>query len=308
MARSAIGYLQADEPDGDAGEESIAGARGFELVAIVRDTATRDIATRDTAARDTATRDTATRDTAARDTATRDTATRETAPRETVARDVHDPAGGGLGEALGRIAADEASTLLAPRLGALAGSLRELVALLDWLEAAGADLVALDAGLDTGSPGGRRTVGVLREIDRLEREPRPGRPPRGRPGLATHAPLLGERIVAMRERGLSLQAIADTLNAEDVPTPRGGARWRPSSVQAALGYRRPRPPVPGPPPPPPPGHPPRGPSPRGPSPRGHPPGGDPPRGPSQSGAPRARAGRPHRDSHSGPPPDRGRHP
>jgi hypothetical protein len=39
---------------------------------------------------------------------------------------------------------------------------------------------------------------------------------------------------------MTLQAIADTLNAEGVPTLRGGAEWRPSSVQAAAGYKRPR--------------------------------------------------------------------
>jgi hypothetical protein len=38
---------------------------------------------------------------------------------------------------------------------------------------------------------------------------------------------------------MTLQAIADQLNAEGVPTLRGGALWRPSSVQTALGYRRP---------------------------------------------------------------------
>jgi hypothetical protein len=43
----------------------------------------------------------------------------------------------------------------------------------------------------------------------------------------------------MREQGLSLHAIADTLNAEGVPTLRGGSYWRPSSVQAAVGYKRP---------------------------------------------------------------------
>jgi hypothetical protein len=48
-----------------------------------------------------------------------------------------------------------------------------------------------------------------------------------------------ERINAMREAKMTLQAIADTLNQEGVPTLRGGAMWRPSSVQAALGYRRP---------------------------------------------------------------------
>jgi hypothetical protein len=44
----------------------------------------------------------------------------------------------------------------------------------------------------------------------------------------------------MREQGLSLQAIADRLNAEGVPTVRGGVKWRPSSVQCAAGYQRPR--------------------------------------------------------------------
>jgi len=160
----------------------------------------------------------------------------------------------GLGEAfsetLERIAAGEASTLLLARLAAAASSGRTLLALVHWLESCGAHLVALDVGLDTGSPGGRQALALLRELDRLESAPQPRHKPRGRPGLVKLAPDLGERIVAMRETGLSLQAIADTLNVERVPTPRGGARWRPSSVQAALGYRRPRPPLPGAPPPP----------------------------------------------------------
>jgi chromosome partitioning protein len=47
------------------------------------------------------------------------------------------------------------------------------------------------------------------------------------------------RIREMRESGMTLQAIANRLNEEKVPTLRGGARWRPSAVQAASGYRRP---------------------------------------------------------------------
>ena len=43
----------------------------------------------------------------------------------------------------------------------------------------------------------------------------------------------------MRASGMTLQAIADELNAEKVPTLRGGAMWRPSGVQAAAGYSRP---------------------------------------------------------------------
>ena len=46
----------------------------------------------------------------------------------------------------------------------------------------------------------------------------------------------------MRAQGMTLQAIADRLNEEGVPTVRGGAEWRPSSVRSGLGYKR-RPPV-----------------------------------------------------------------
>jgi len=45
----------------------------------------------------------------------------------------------------------------------------------------------------------------------------------------------------MRVAHMTLQAIADQLNAEGVPTLRGGREWRPSSIQAAVGYRRPDP-------------------------------------------------------------------
>lgn len=203
---------------------------------------------------------------------------------------------GSLDRVLKRIAAGEFSTLMVVRLQAVAGSLRELVVLLDWLESVGARLVASDIGLDTGSAAGRRTVAVLREIARWEHEPGPGRPPRGRPGLAVRAPKLSERITGLRERGLSLQSIADALNADGVPTPRGGKHWRPSSVQAALGYRRPPPGPPLPPPQPripnrsgdpqpPPGPGRRGPTRRAPASRGRHPGTDTPRRPHNGDRP-----------------------
>jgi DNA invertase Pin-like site-specific DNA recombinase len=171
---------------------------------------------------------------------------------------VHDDSGeerAKLAGALHGVASGRASAIVTPKLRSVAGSLRDLVALLDWLDSVGAELVALDVGLDTGSASGRRFAAMLREIAGWASESRPGHRGRGRPGLAHEAPELVDRIAALRDLGLSLQAIADALNAEGVPTPRGGAEWRPSSVQAALGYRRPRPPAPGlpPPPPPPPG-------------------------------------------------------
>jgi Resolvase, N terminal domain/Recombinase len=151
----------------------------------------------------------------------------------------------GLADALERIAGGEASILIVERLRDAGESVRELVGVIEWLQAADANLVAEDVALDTGSDEGARVVTILREIAGWERRPGPHRPPRGRPGIDRQAPELTERIAAMREAGLTLQAIADALNADRVPTPRGGARWRPSSVQSVLGYRRPRPPAPG---------------------------------------------------------------
>ena len=184
------------------------------------------------------------------------------------------PARSGLAGALELLAASDATVLVVAQLRDAASSLGELVRLLAWLEEAGADLIAVDVGFDSGEAGARQSVALLREVERWDREPHPARRPRGRPGLSSVDPELAQRLAHLRERGLSLQAIADALNAERVPTPRRGAEWRPSSVQAALGYRRPRPPAPGVPPVPPPRP--------SPAPHAPPPG---PRGPAPPHAP-----------------------
>jgi Recombinase len=137
------------------------------------------------------------------------------------------------------IASGQADTVSVERLSDAAGSLAELIRLIDWLEHHDAHLVADDLGFDSADP---KTTAVLKEIERWER-------PRGRPGIRTGHPDLAERIARLRDQGLSLHAIADALNAQGIPTPRGGTQWRASSVQSALGYRRPPPPPPGAPPP-----------------------------------------------------------
>jgi len=91
--------------------------------------------------------------------------------------------------------------------------------------------VSVSAPQATGN-GERPAVGRDNGIHR----PQNGRP-RRRPALADD-PELVERIVQMRAQGMTLQAIADRLNAEGVPTVRGGAEWRPSSVRSGLGYKR----------------------------------------------------------------------
>jgi hypothetical protein len=49
---------------------------------------------------------------------------------------------------------------------------------------------------------------------------------------------VADRIIGLRESGATWQAIADELERENVPTARGGASWRPSSVRSAYLARR----------------------------------------------------------------------
>lgn len=42
------------------------------------------------------------------------------------------------------------------------------------------------------------------------------------------------RAIALRDQGMSYQKIADTFNAEGIPTPCGGSLWLKSSVDRLL--------------------------------------------------------------------------
>ena len=160
----------------------------------------------------------------------------------------------GLSLLIERIAAGHATCLVVAALGRLSHSVSELGTIVKWLERNEIRLIALDLNLDTASPGGRLTASALASVanwerDRLSERTRKGlaaaRDKRRASAEAAAArspnaswPQVSKRIAAMRADGMTLQAIADQLNAEGVPTPRGGAKWRPSSVQTAAGYKR----------------------------------------------------------------------
>jgi DNA invertase Pin-like site-specific DNA recombinase len=157
----------------------------------------------------------------------------------------------GLLYALERIAAGEASCLVVCELERLSRSAADLGRIVDWIEARDGRLVAIDLRLDTGSAQGRLTARTLVAVGqwegrRIAEQTKKGlaaararRASTGRPAVED-IPALKDRIVAMRQAGMTLQAIADQLNTENTPTLRGGSQWRPSSVQAAAGYRRPK--------------------------------------------------------------------
>jgi peptidoglycan hydrolase-like protein with peptidoglycan-binding domain/DNA invertase Pin-like site-specific DNA recombinase len=171
-------------------------------------------------------------------------------------RDVEAAAGGslkrpGLMYAMERVGKGEASCIVVSELSRLAGSAVDLSRVLESLVRTDGRLVVMDVGLDTASDAGRIAANSLLRVGSWERQrvlesTRKGleaakarRAAAGLPAVED-IPALKQRILDMRGEGMTLQAIADQLNEEGVPTMRGGALWRPSSVQAALGYRRPR--------------------------------------------------------------------
>lgn len=158
----------------------------------------------------------------------------------------------GLRYALERIAGDKANGLVISELQRLSRSIVDLGALMAWFRDTEATLIALDLRIDTSTREGYHVATTLIALSDWERERIASRTrnglaevralgqPTGRPAVSDRPELL-ERICAMREANMSLRAIADRLNAEQIPTLRGGKEWRPSSIQAALGYRRPGP-------------------------------------------------------------------
>jgi DNA invertase Pin-like site-specific DNA recombinase len=155
-----------------------------------------------------------------------------------------------LGRVLEACRRGEAVGVVVVRVDRLSRSLADFAGLLDDARAHGYSVTALDLGVDLGSPSGELMAGVLATFAQYERRlisertraalaearargTRLGRPPgTGRPWTDAS---LASRIRQMRhEDGLTLSAICSALNAEQIPTPRGGRLWRPSSLQALL--------------------------------------------------------------------------
>jgi DNA invertase Pin-like site-specific DNA recombinase len=158
--------------------------------------------------------------------------------------------GPGLRWALERIAAGDADALVIARLEHLSPSVAHLPPMLRWFTSHGRTLIAIDFQLNTSTEAGHLAAVAVAGVGGWERERLSTRTRRGleaarargaAQGRAAVAdvPELRERIARMRAQGMTLQAIADVLNEEGVATLRGGAMWRPSSVQRAAGYCRP---------------------------------------------------------------------
>lgn len=153
-----------------------------------------------------------------------------------------------LAEAVRLVESGQADALVVTKIDRVSRSVADFAALVCRANTRGWALVVLDIGLDLTTPMGKFTANVLCAAAELERDmisqrTRDGLAAAKAKGVRIGAPRtlpedVADRITTMRQGGATLAAIADTLNAESVPTAKGGDRWWPSSVRAIL-HRQP---------------------------------------------------------------------
>jgi DNA invertase Pin-like site-specific DNA recombinase len=149
-----------------------------------------------------------------------------------------------LQEAIQGLSEGRYDTLVAAKLDRLSRSVVELGSLLEQAEREGWALVLLDFDVDTTKPTGRLVAHVLAAVAEFERQRIRERTKEGLAQAKARGQRLGrprllpdevvDRIVAERAEGGTIRAIAAGLNADQVPTAHGGARWWPSTVAAVL--------------------------------------------------------------------------
>ncbi len=150
----------------------------------------------------------------------------------------------GITEALDRLRAGTAGVLVVSKLDRLSRSLLDFASLMAQAEREGWELVVLDMAIDTTTPSGALMANVMASFAEYERRIIGQRTSAAMQQLKAQGVRLGrprvmaehvtERIVSERGSGRTLAAIADGLNADEVPTARGGLKWYPSTVKAAL--------------------------------------------------------------------------
>ena len=159
------------------------------------------------------------------------------------ARDLKRP---GVQIALDTLRRGDAGALVVAKLDRLSRSMLDFTAVMAKASKQGWALVALDCAVDTTTPAGEAMANVLATFAQFERRligqrtrealaaKRAAGVRLGRPTVMPEA--VRERIVSERAEGLTLAAIAEGLNADQVPTAQGGRRWWPSTVGSALRH------------------------------------------------------------------------
>lgn len=149
-----------------------------------------------------------------------------------------------IATALEMLQTGRASVLVVSKLDRLSRSLLDFATLMEQAKRQGWEIVVLDLAIDTTTPSGSLMANVMAAFAEYERQLIGARTSAalqqlkaqgrrlGRP--RTLLPEVTERIVGARAGGRTLAGIAEDLNAEKVPTARGGAKWYASTVKAVL--------------------------------------------------------------------------
>ena len=158
------------------------------------------------------------------------------------AKDLRRP---GIRLALAQLERKRADGLVVAKLDRLSRSMLDFAAVMQKAQTQGWALVALDCAVDTTTPAGEAMAHVLATFAQFERRligerTREALAAKKRAGVKLGRPRtmpasVRREIRTRRARGLTLQAIADSLNERGVPTAqKPGAKWHPSTVRAAL--------------------------------------------------------------------------
>lgn len=160
--------------------------------------------------------------------------------------------------AIAMLTSGEADGLIVAKLDRLGRNVRDILEFVDEVIAPlGKSLIILDLQIDTSTPAGRMVLTMMGAMAEMERRIIRERVERGRQakadrgGYAFGAPPIGQKAVdgelvpdeaeqetialihRHRKSGKSPQKIADYLNAQNIPTKRGGT-WHHSTVRKVL--------------------------------------------------------------------------
>jgi DNA invertase Pin-like site-specific DNA recombinase len=148
----------------------------------------------------------------------------------------------GLSAALHAVESREAAGIVVAKLDRLSRSLADFAALMARAQRNGWNLVALDLGIDLATPAGEFMANVMASAAQWERRiigqrTRDALAVKKAEGVTLGRPRtlpddVRERILTATEAGQSAAQIARDLEADQVPTARGGARWWPSAVRS----------------------------------------------------------------------------
>lgn len=149
-----------------------------------------------------------------------------------------------LSAALDSLRRGEADGLIVAKLDRLARNVIQVAQIMQTAKKQGWQLVALDLGVDTSTPAGELVANVLAAVAQWERRVISDRTTVALEQARARGVILGRpveipsevaaRIHGERAQGSTLREIAAALNAEDVPTARGGA-WHASTIRTVLG-------------------------------------------------------------------------